>query len=138
MISTFPSRPLHSLAHLESRDDLFCVLLQDCRGTHNFPSDRPSLRFYRSLRAVKVLLAALRSTLTVLAPRRSGSLSVGVGKAVCSILIIAQRISGRTKFVEALGRFDSFEYFLRHWPTCPSFNEMSEQDLPPASFAPIG
>ena len=26
-------------------------------------------RFYRSLRAVKVLLAALRSTLTVLAPR---------------------------------------------------------------------
>jgi hypothetical protein len=28
--------------------------------------------FYRSLRAVKVLLAALRSTLTVLAPQREG------------------------------------------------------------------
>ncbi len=29
----------------------------------------PRVRFYRSLRAVKVLLAALRSTLTVLAPQ---------------------------------------------------------------------
>jgi hypothetical protein len=35
-------------------------------------------------------------------------------------------------------RFDSFEFFLRHWPTCPSFNEMIKQDLSPASFAPIG
>ena len=33
-------------------------------------------RFYRSLRAVKVLLATLRSTLTVLAPRGGRSLSV--------------------------------------------------------------
>ena len=31
-----------------------------------------SCRFYRSLRAVKVLFAALRSTLTVLAPRMGG------------------------------------------------------------------
>src|ERR1700730_10958040 len=30
---------------------------------------KPGAAFYRSLRAVKVLLAALRSTLTVLAPR---------------------------------------------------------------------
>jgi hypothetical protein len=52
-------------------------------------------------------------------------------------LMIAQRISARAKFVEALGRFSSFEYLLRHWPACPSFNEMREQDLPPASFAPI-
>jgi hypothetical protein len=29
----------------------------------------PMFQFYRSLRAVKVLLATLRSTLTVLAPR---------------------------------------------------------------------
>ncbi|MBA3763696.1 MAG: hypothetical protein H0X04_10210 [Chthoniobacterales bacterium] len=29
----------------------------------------PGIRFYRSLRAIKVLLAALRSTLTVLAPQ---------------------------------------------------------------------
>jgi hypothetical protein len=54
----------------KSRDALFYVLLQDCCGMHNFLSDRPSPRFYRSLRAVKVLLAALRSTLTVLAPRK--------------------------------------------------------------------
>jgi hypothetical protein len=35
-------------------------------------------------------------------------------------------------------RFNSFEFFLRHWPACPSFNEMIEQDFSPASFAPIG
>jgi hypothetical protein len=35
-------------------------------------------------------------------------------------------------------RFDSFEFFLGHWPACPPFNEMIEQDLSPASFAPIG
>ena len=33
----------------------------------------PARRVYRSLRAVKVLLAALRSTLTVLAPRKEGA-----------------------------------------------------------------
>jgi hypothetical protein len=37
-----------------------------------FSSYEPSLQFYRSLRAVKVLLAALRSTLTVLASRMEG------------------------------------------------------------------
>jgi hypothetical protein len=36
---------------------------------HHSLSPRNDYRFYRSLRAVKVLLAALRSTLTVLAPR---------------------------------------------------------------------
>ena len=35
-------------------------------------------------------------------------------------------------------RFDSFEFFLRHWPAFPFFNEMIEQDLSPAAFAPIG
>jgi hypothetical protein len=34
-------------------------------------------------------------------------------------------------------RFDSFEFFLRHWPSFPFFNEMIEQDLSPAPFAPI-
>jgi hypothetical protein len=38
------------------------ALFQDSRGTHNFPSDRSSFRFYRSLRAVKVLHATLPST----------------------------------------------------------------------------
>jgi hypothetical protein len=33
---------------------------------------QPSFQFYHSLRAVKVLLAALRSTLTVLALRMEG------------------------------------------------------------------
>jgi hypothetical protein len=32
--------------------------------------------------------------------------------------------------------FDSFEFFLRHWPPCPPFNEMIEHDLSPPSFAP--
>jgi hypothetical protein len=35
-------------------------------------------------------------------------------------------------------RFDSFKFFLRHWPPFPFFNEMIEQDLSPAPFAPIG
>jgi hypothetical protein len=35
-------------------------------------------------------------------------------------------------------RFDFFEFFLRHWPTYPSFDEMIEQNLSPTSFAPIG
>jgi len=35
-------------------------------------------------------------------------------------------------------RFDSFEFFLRHWPACPSFNKVIEQDLSPAAFPPIG
>jgi len=36
-------------------------------------SNEPTSDFYRSLRAVKVLLAALRSTLTVLAPQMGGT-----------------------------------------------------------------
>ena len=52
-------------------------------------STRPRIHFIRSLCAVKVLLATLRSTLTVLAPLKGRSLSVGVGGAVCSVLIIA-------------------------------------------------
>ena len=44
----------------------------------------PAFRFYRSLRAVKVLLAALCSTLTLLAPRRKRSLSVVLGQQGCS------------------------------------------------------
>jgi hypothetical protein len=39
---------------------------------------QPSFQFYHSLRAVKVLLAALRSTLTVLALRMEGPLSVAL------------------------------------------------------------
>ena len=35
-------------------------------------------------------------------------------------------------------RFDSFEFFLWHRPAFPFFNEMIEQDLSPAAFAPIG
>jgi hypothetical protein len=35
-------------------------------------------------------------------------------------------------------RFDSFEFFLGHRPACPPFNEMIQQDLSPASSAPIG
>ena len=31
----------------------------------------------------------------------------------------------------------AFEFFARHWSACPSFNEMIQQDLPRASFAPI-
>jgi hypothetical protein len=34
--------------------------------------------------------------------------------------------------------FHSFEFFLRHWPACPSFNEVIEQDLSSAAFSPIG
>jgi len=34
-------------------------------------------------------------------------------------------------------RFHSFEFFLRHWPAFPFFNEMIEQDLSPTPFAPI-
>ena len=45
-----------------------------------FSSDEPSLRFYRSLRAVKVLLALLRSTLTVLAPRMGGLYQFALGQ----------------------------------------------------------
>jgi len=37
-----------------------------------FSSEEPSLRLYHSLRAVKVLLALLRSTLTVLASQMGG------------------------------------------------------------------
>jgi hypothetical protein len=44
----------------------------------------PAFRFYRSLRAVKALLAALCSTLTLLAPRRKRSLSVVLGQQGCS------------------------------------------------------
>lgn len=43
-----------------------------------------AFRFYRSLRAVKVLLAALRSTLTVLAPQREVRIGCA-GGAVASL-----------------------------------------------------
>ena len=51
------------------------------RGRHRQLNNQneTAVRLYRSLRAVKVLLAALRSTLTVLAPRIGRSLSVCVG-----------------------------------------------------------
>jgi hypothetical protein len=31
-------------------------------------------------------------------------------------------------------RFNSFEFFLRHWSARPSFDEIIEQDLPPVSL----
>jgi hypothetical protein len=69
----------------------------------------------------------------------SGSLSVRVGGSSCSVLIIAQGSPGERNSSKLLRdtRFDSFEFFLRHWSACPSLNEMIEQDLSPASFAPI-
>jgi hypothetical protein len=60
---------------------------------------QPSFQFYHSLRAVKVLLAALRSTLTVLALRMEGPYR-SRWKNSCSFLIkiafghLAQRILG--------------------------------------------
>jgi hypothetical protein len=62
-----------------------------------------SCRFYRSLRAVKVLLAALRSTLTVLAPRMGGlyrfrvaDLSAAIAFSHAARRILASRAFERT------------------------------------------
>ena len=56
----------------------------------------------------------------------SGSLSVRVGEAVNVSLIIVHALScerNSPKFLRDI-RFDSFEFFLRHWPSFPFFNEM--------------
>jgi hypothetical protein len=100
---------------------------------------RTAFRLYRSLRAVKVLLAALCSTLTVLTPR--GDVRIGSRwRSSCRVLIINHASPGERNSSKLLRdtRFDSFEFFLRHWPACPFFNEMIEQDFSSASFAPIG
>ena len=96
-------------------------------------------RFYRSLCAVKVLLAALRSTLTVLASQMGGAYRFALEKQwLCFDYIHAlSRERNESKLLRDM-RFHSFEFFLRHWPTFPFFDEMIEQYLSPASFAPIG
>jgi hypothetical protein len=61
-------------------------------------------------------------------------------RSSCSVLITAHALScerNSSKFLRDI-RFHSFEFFLRHWPAFPFFNEMIEQDLSPAPFAPIG
>ena len=61
-------------------------------------------------------------------------------RSSCSVLITAHALScerNSSKFLRDI-RFNSFEFFLRHRPSFPFFNEMIEQDLSPAPFAPIG
>jgi hypothetical protein len=97
--------------------DLHDVLIRevqsDCRfelrtlPTSTFSSltpGEPSFLFYRSLCAVKVLLAALRSTLTVLAPQMRSTYRFALEKQLrcfdhCSRIIV------RAKFVEVLARY---------------------------------
>ena len=72
-----PSRRLHlglrSLAHLQARDNLLCVCSRITVERTTSRGTDQGLRLYHSLRAVKVLLAALRSTLTVLASQIGGA-----------------------------------------------------------------
>jgi hypothetical protein len=94
------------------------ALFQDSRRTHNFPSDRSSFRFYRSLRAVKVLLAPLCSTLTALAPR----MGVRIGsrwKSICHLHLASPQhvIKGR-KLSNARRRFH-----CQILPLSPKFGE---------------
>jgi hypothetical protein len=56
-----------------------CIAIENQPTSFSNFSKRTDTRFYRSLRAVKVLLAPLRSTLTVLAPREERYLSVHAG-----------------------------------------------------------
>jgi hypothetical protein len=76
-------------------------------GKTGASTTRTASLLYCSLRAVKVLLASLRSTLTVLAPREEVDIGSRWRSSCCG-----------------------------HWPACPSFNEMIEHDLSPRSFAP--
>jgi len=73
------------------------------------------------------LLAALRSTLTVLASQMGGTYRFALEKhLLCfdqSSYIIAHR--NASKRLRDF-RFHSFEFFLRHWPAFPFFNEMIE------------
>ena len=96
-------------------------------------------RFYRSLCAVNVLLAPLRSTLTVLASQMGGAYRFALEKQwLCFDHIHAlSRERNESRLLRDM-RFHSFEFFLRHRPAFPFFNEMVQQDLSPTPFAPIG
>ena len=67
----------------------------------------PSLRFYRSLCAAKVLLALLRSTLTVLASQMERSLSVRAGKVFADYLRVLHLAHPRVALVRARGTINS-------------------------------
>ena len=89
-----------ALAHNDSDTRvLYKDWKRDVRHKH-----KPDAPFCRSLRAVKVLLAALRSTLTVLAPRRAGLYRFALEKQLLCF-DHQPRITGRAKFVEALARY---------------------------------
>jgi hypothetical protein len=65
----------------------------------------PPDRFYRSLRAVKVLLAALCSTLTVLAPQRGGRYRFALEEAVALLIdhaVPRERLVSRYEGIPAL------------------------------------
>lgn len=87
----------------------------------------PARRVYRSLRAVKVLLAALCSTLTVLAPRREVRIgSRWRSSCLLSNLSASARERNASKLVRDV-RFDSFEFFGRDRPPLFFFDQVIEQ-----------
>ncbi len=69
-------------------------------------------RFYRSLRAVKVLLAALRSTWTVLAPRREVVIGLR-GEAVARFYKNSSRKRNAAQFLSDAG-FHFFQLLFCH------------------------
>jgi hypothetical protein len=84
------------------------------------------------------LLAALRSTLTVLASQMGGTYRFALRSIGFVLINLYTSSRGRNASKRSRDfRFHSFEFFLRHWPAFPFFNEMIEQDLSPAAFAPI-
>ena len=94
-------------------------------------------RLYRSLRAVKVLLASLCSTLTVLAPRKEVRIGSRWGSSCCSSNPSALARERHASQLQRDARFDSFQLFLWHRPSLFFFDQMIEQEFAPASFASI-